>query len=167
MQQAIEIEAPKRTIEKRFETLRDRHKTVQDAHRIYIESITDDTTDADVDSWINEVCNVYDTLEIKTDVYLEDVDKRANEASLLEVESKRKKISEDKLIIRDLERMKLQETIKTLESILSDDDNDVTRSDRVKAGLCSLSKRIHTCEIAHKEYLIDLIRKRKENGYLR
>ena len=33
LQQAIEIEAPKRTIEKRFETLRDRHKTVQDAHR--------------------------------------------------------------------------------------------------------------------------------------
>ena len=45
----------------------------------------------------------------------------------------------------------------------------ITRSDRVKAGLCTLSKRIDTCEIAHKEYietLLDRSDKEKEGEWI-
>ena len=78
LERSIETPTPIRTIERRFDEMRNRWNSVQDAHEEYIYTLDDDAQKENEQPWIDELMERFESTEIKIDTYLENIAKEAN-----------------------------------------------------------------------------------------
>ena len=76
---ALEKEAPEKTVCNRFKELQEAWEEVKEKHQEYVDELTDGETD---DSWIAQLSQILDEMEIKTDKYVEKI--RKNEQKAIE-----------------------------------------------------------------------------------
>ena len=104
---ALESNAPKGTIVKRFSATDDARKEVEKLHMEYETAMAE--SDEETDNWVAEICSTFDNIELKVDNYLEEL-KAADEST--------KNSHQQQLIDRSIEdvRIRRDETGSSFES---------------------------------------------------
>ena len=159
-----------KTIQNRYEELKEAWKEVRERHEEYVAKLSDGEEE---ENWISELNQLFDETEVKTDNYLdrigkhekEEIDRKAQaeleieEKKQEEVQSKRsKEFTKELLIKRDQEGMKLHKSVDSTERLLGT-GNDIDPKhvvEALKSALKRLDEMMIRCDQAQVEYISSL-----------
>ena len=116
------------TVQNRYQQVKEAWKDVAEKHELYVNELAD-SEGKEEDSWISELSEMFDEIEIRSDKYLygvlkkekEEIEHKSNK-ELKEEETRQRqaqlKLVNELLIRRDQEGMKFYETVETTEKLL-------------------------------------------------
>ena len=156
LEQAIDSNAPKITIEKRFVTLTEKFNIVQNCHNEFVNTLNENELNADeVETWISEICNIYDELEIRTDTYIEKLNEQNAESIRRENEKLQNNVNKEKYILRKAEECKFNDIVNDLTNMMNDSYFSGTK-DTLIAALKRLQLCKNSCDNVHLDYIKSL-----------
>ena len=88
-----------KTVETRYEVLRHTWQEVQKCHDDYILTLSDEDID---ENWIDDLCNIFNDLEVETDMYLESLETQRIEKEKMDAQMK---LENDGKILREIEEI--------------------------------------------------------------
>ena len=149
LQKAVDDDLILKTVESRYNDLKDAWKEVQQKHDEYMEQVTEESDEEE--EWINDLNKTYCEIEETADAYIEKKTKENESERKVEDE---KKYTEELRIHREQEGVKLMQHIDDIQKMI--DQTTENKSDiceALKRGNKHLADRIATCERIHLKYI--------------